>query len=89
MKLGELKKSLTRFPEDMDDTEVLFTFLPDNGKIEYDNLAFVAYAEVKEDTTVVMLGSMKVALERMKKGSLRYADGTKPTDTGFDLTDSK
>lgn len=88
MKLGELKKSLTRFPEDMDDTEVLFTFLGENDKIEYDNLAFVAYAEIGETTTVI-LGSMKAALERMKKGSLRYADGTKPNDTGFDLNDSK
>jgi hypothetical protein len=89
MTLGELKKSLGRFPVDMDDTEVLFTFLGDKEKIEYDNLAFVAYAEVKDDMTVVMLGSMKVALERMKKGTLHYADGTKPSDSGFDLSDLK
>lgn len=88
MTIGELKKSLTRFPSDMDDTEVLFTFVGADDKPEYDNLAFVAYAEVG-DKTILMLGSMKAALERMKKGSLRYADGTKPSETGFDLSDSK
>jgi hypothetical protein len=88
MKLGELKKSLSRFPEDMDDVEVLFTYLGDKDKQEYDNLAFVSYAEVGEVTTVI-LGSMKAALDRMKKGTLHYADGSKPTDSGFDLSDSK
>lgn len=88
MTLGELKKSLGRFPSDMDDVEVIFTYLDSKNKQEYDNLAFVAYAEVGEVTTLI-LGSMKAALERMKKGTLHYADGTEPGKDGFDLSDSK
>ena len=88
MKLGELKKSLSRFPPDMDDVEVLFTYLDVKNKQEYDTLAFVSYAEVGEVTTVI-LGSMRAALARMKEGKLHYADGSKPTDSGFDLSDSK
>jgi hypothetical protein len=87
MTLGELKKSLGRFPADMDDSEILFTYLDSDDKQEYDTLAFVAYAEVGIVTTII-LGSMKAALERMKKGTLHYADGTKPADEGFDLSDS-
>jgi hypothetical protein len=88
MKLGELKKSLSRFPEDMNDVEILFTYLGDTDKQEYDSLAFVSYAEVGDVTTVI-LGSMKAAIDRMKKGTLRYVDGSKPSDSGFDLSDTK
>jgi len=79
MNLGELKKSLTRFPEDMNEVEVLFTFVANEDKEEYDTLGFVSYAEVK-DTTCIILGSTKAAMVRLKKGTLRYADGSKPTD---------
>lgn len=88
MKLGELKKSLSRFSEDMDESEVLFTFLNDNNTPTYDNLAFVAYAEIGEHVCIV-LGSTSVAIDRIKKGTLRYPDGTKPTDTGFSVNDSE
>lgn len=88
MKLGELKKSLNRFSGDMDESEVLFTFLnPDNSQ-SYDNLAFVAYAEVSDQVCVV-LGSTSVAIDRIKKGTLRYPDGSKPTDSGFSVNDSE
>lgn len=43
MKLGELKKSLTRFPPDMDDVEVIVRFVDESGKLDADCLAFVAY----------------------------------------------
>jgi hypothetical protein len=57
-----------------------------NGKVETDLLTFVGYADLdNEKSPVVILGSMKVALQKMKEGSLSYPDGSKPSDTSFDL----
>lgn len=86
MTIGELKRSLTRFSPDMDECEVLFNYEAE-GKEQFDQLAFVAYSEIpKENDTVLILGSMKVALTRMKKGTLRRADGAPIDTTGFDLS---
>ena len=85
MTLGELKKSLNRFSGDLDDVEVIFTFI-ENNKPNFDNLAFVAYSEIPDEKgTVVVLGTMAAAIDRMKKGHLKYADGRDPKKEGFDL----
>ena len=86
MNLGELKLALTRFPDDMNDSEIIFSYMTGNGH-EYDNLAFVAYAEMPGKTCLV-LGSSAVAIDKIKKGTLRYADGRKPTDEGFDVNET-
>jgi hypothetical protein len=71
----------------MDDTEVLFTYQV-NGKPQFDNLAFVAYSELKDEDIqyVVVLGSMSAAIERLKAGTLKHPDGRKLGDEGIDLS---
>lgn len=62
MTLLELKKSLSRFPPDMDDTEVLLHFVDKRGELDADCLAFVAVASFPEKSTVaLLLGSWKAA----------------------------
>jgi len=82
MKLGELKKSLSRFSPDMDDCEVILSYM-DNGKESYDSLSFVAYSEMSDEITCIIFGSMESCIERMKQGNLSYPDGTKPSNEGF------
>ena len=78
MTIKDLKKALTRFPQDMDDTEVLVSFVPEGSdKEEYDLLAFTAYSELPEDT-VLVLGTHQSVVLRHKQGKLKFADGTKP-----------
>lgn len=85
MTLGELKKSLTRFDSDMDDSEIILTYMS-GSKEEHDMLAFVAYTEVKNSFCVV-LGSMDSAVNKLKNGTLKYSNGTKPSDIGFNIND--
>ena len=59
MKLGELKSSLSRFPTDMDDTEILVQYVSADGKEDADCLAYVAYANLQDDF-VVCLGTWKM-----------------------------
>lgn len=62
MTLLELKKSLSRFPPDMDDTEVLIQYGNDKGELDADCLAFVACASFKERASAaIILGSWKCA----------------------------
>lgn len=61
MNLGELKKSLTRFPPDMDEVEVLIQYVDDKGKLDADLLTFVAYANYKENVAALLLGTWKAA----------------------------
>lgn len=84
MTLGELRRALTRFSPDMDEVEILFNDHR-NGKPYFDNMAFVAYSEVGPHT-ILILGTMAAALERIKNGSLRYESGKKPGEEGFDLS---
>lgn len=85
MKIGQLKKSLTRFNSDMDDCEIMISFM--DGKIEsFDSLAYVAYTEIADDTYVV-LGTLGFATDRVKKNTLKMADGSSPNTDGFTITE--
>jgi hypothetical protein len=84
MTIKELKKALSRFPNDMDDTEILISYVPSETKVEeFDLWAFTAYSELKEDT-VLVLGTHQSVLLRSKQGTLKFVDGTVPkiTDPG-------
>jgi len=85
MKLGELKKSLNKFSRDLDDSEVIFTFVVE-GRQNYDLLAFVGYSNVKE-SPVIILGASEVATDLMLKNSLRFEDGSTPQDRGIDISE--
>ena len=61
MKLGELKRSLSRFPPDMDDMEIVVKYINADGTEDVDLLVFVAYAQFKEDTHAIILGTWKAA----------------------------
>ncbi len=89
MKLGELKKSLARMSPDLDDCEVLLNYQTSDGKSDYDNLAFTAYAELPQVGIVCMLGSMKEACELFKKKTLKNPDGTSLSEEGFNLNGSE
>lgn len=80
MNVGQLKQSLTRFAPEKDDTEVIFIHNVE-GKDKIEDVAFVAYADLPNQSGVVcILGTMSAAQERMKKGTLKYPDGQKPAD---------
>lgn len=82
MTLGHLKKSLTRFPTDLDDSEIII--MTKDNELKYDLLAFVAYAELGENSqTAVILGSVDAAKEYKNTGHFRYPDGSVPPDEHF------
>jgi hypothetical protein len=85
MTVGELKKSLTRFPADMDDAEILMSYVSEKegSKEEFDLLTFVAYSEIKNNTFLV-LGSLASTLQRKKEGKLKFADGSNPELNGLE-----
>ena len=86
MTIGQLKKSLERFGPNLDDAEVVLAMAVD-GKERFDQTAFVAYSEVPEvEGIVCIIGTMSSAIERMKKGTLKYPDGHKPATEGIDLS---
>lgn len=86
MTLGELKRALNRFSGDLDDSEVIFMFKESSNEVKYDLLTFVAYADLdNEQSPAIILGSMQAALQKMKEGKLSYPDGTRPSDTSFNL----
>ena len=68
MNLGELRKSLTRFPQDMDDTEVLIQYVDSQGNLDADCVAFVGYVTLqKTDTTAALLIGTWRAADEMRK----------------------
>ena len=84
MTIKDLKNSLARFPQDMDDVEILISYVPTGlEKEEYDLLAYSAYSEIENDT-VLILGTHNSVMLRHKKGKLKFGDGTVPkiTDPG-------
>jgi len=74
MNLGELKKALTRFPPDMDDTEVLIQYVSESGDLDADCLAFVGYVTLtKSDATAaVLLGTWEAADEMQKNDPSKF-----------------
>jgi len=90
MTLGQLKKSLTRFSEDMDDIEVILTYkLPTETKKMFEPLAFVAYSQIpdkEEEITICVLGTTNAALDMMEKGHAKDASGKPISQTPIDLS---
>jgi len=79
MKLGELKKSLRRFPPDMDDMEILVQYVNADGSEDTDLLLYVAYAQFKEDVFAICLGTWKAADIMIEKGkAMPMPDGYLP-----------
>jgi hypothetical protein len=67
MKLGILKQSLSRFPPDMDDLEILIQYVEDNGEGGMDLLVYIALINLKEDMSAICLGTWKAADARQKE----------------------
>jgi len=83
MKLGYLKKALTRYPEDMDDCEVLVMF--HNGeKVDYDLLTFLSYM-THDPGAAVVLGTLEAGKEQLKNGKLHLPDGSELPSDIFDV----
>jgi len=86
MNLGELKASLSRFPEDMDVCQVTFAVIDKDGDIHYDLLAFTSYVNDKHlDIPIVLLGSDSVAVKMMLEKKVVDENGRSPTEEGFQL----
>jgi len=58
MKIKDLKFSLSKLTADFDDMEVLIQYVNENGKTDYDCLAFTGYVE---DPMAFILGTNKSA----------------------------
>lgn len=66
MKLGQLKQSLSKFPPDMDEEEVLVMFIGADGREELDNLAFTGSIP-DEKLHCICLGTARAAVNRNPK----------------------
>jgi hypothetical protein len=77
MKLGELKKSLSRFPPDMDDMEIICQYVDDKGNEDTDLLLYVAYAKIKENVFAICLGTWKSADKMQARDPSKFPDDYK------------
>jgi hypothetical protein len=69
MKLGHLRASLARFPQDMDDTEILVA--THNGKEEeLDCLGACGYFDLPTSGAIVLV-SAKATEVRIKQGTIK------------------
>ena len=66
MKIGELKRSLTRFPADVDDQEVVIVYAID-GQTRYENLVGVGYLPIPEATPAGLVALSEI--ERQQTAS--------------------
>lgn len=81
MKLGELKKSLAKYPPDMDDMEILLTIARDNER-QIEPLCFVGYLPLQNHECVV-LGGLTEVQRMVKAGEIPKPDGyIEPDDSG-------
>lgn len=76
MKLGELKKSLTRFPPDADDFEVVLAAQERGGKVVMDCLAGVSMPA--DGAPAIILLSDTALREYAEVGKARLPDGSIP-----------
>lgn len=73
MKLGELKKSLAKFPPDMDDMEVIVRSALD-GKDIYENLCFTAYCPFPKHECII-LGVTSTVQKLVEEGKIEKPNG--------------
>lgn len=92
MNLGQLKVALSRFPADMDNTEVILIH-GKNGQLDYGNLAAVGVPSIlmapddSDPANIVALMTDTGVLIYAKNGKALRANGTKYTEK--ELLDSR
>ena len=80
MKLGVLKKSLSKFPPDMDDMEVIVVVSRDDKK-QYEPLCFTGYLPLK-GSECIALGTLTAVQQMVKSGEIPKPNGyIKPDDS--------
>jgi hypothetical protein len=72
MTLGELKKSLTRYPADMDDMNIVIQTGFDDGT-QYDILCFLGYITIDGNEQII-LGTWSAADKLIKEGKMDRPD---------------
>ena len=82
MKLGELKKSLSKYPPDMDDMEVVVV-TGANGEKKYDLLCFVGYLPLPGHESVA-IGTLSAVKVMVASGEMPKPDGYDEIAGGFD-----
>ncbi len=73
MKLGALKKSLAKFPPDMDDMEVIVVVARKDKK-EYEPLCFTGYPPLK-GSECIALGSLTAVQQMVENGEIPKPKG--------------
>ncbi len=73
MKLGELKKSLAKFPPDMDDMEAIVV-LARNDKKQYEPLCFTGYLPL-QGSECIALGTLTAVQQMVKDGEIPKPKG--------------
>jgi hypothetical protein len=73
MKLGDLKKSLQKFPPDMDDMEVMVAYTKDKVVRTYDPLCFTGYMPLPKYEFIV-LGTLSEIQRMVKTGEIAKPD---------------
>ena len=73
MKLGELKKSLQKYPPDMDDME-LVVVTGANGEKEYELLCFTGYLPIPGHEAIA-LGALSAVKVMVETGEIPKPDG--------------
>ena len=82
MKLGELKKSLAKYPPDMDDMEIVVV-TGANGEKQYDLLCFVGYLPTPGHESVA-IGSLSAVKVMVASGEIQKPDGYDDIVGGLD-----
>ena len=73
MNLGQLKKSLAKFPVDMDTSEVMFVAVTPEGR-QFELLCAVGILPI-DDTAVVALCGNTYVREQVENGKIEKPDG--------------
>lgn len=89
MNLGDLKKSLSKFPPDMNDMEMIIV-VARNGKKQYEPLCFTGYLPLKGNECIA-LGTLTAVQQMVKDGEISKPKGyiapEKSNPTLFDEDD--
>jgi len=76
MKIGDLKKALSRFPPDMDDTGIIMV-TSSKGKTTFDLLAGVGYMPLNGTGVPALVGLTEIQ-RQVEAGKLEKPEGYKP-----------
>jgi hypothetical protein len=73
MRLGELKKSLQKYPPDMDDMELVIVTAP-KGEKEYELLCFTGYLPIPNHEAIA-LGGLSAVKAMVESGEIPKPEG--------------